>query len=295
MELIKESQLLYAINLVDSIPKEDSLFVLSNQLCLRETESGTSLETYGVSEDVTTILEEAERAFFDKNFRSAISLYKDLLKIQPDYYYASTLVGDAYFQLGLLDSAAFYFNNSINLNFIDYNAHWFLADTYERMGKLDRAEEEITIAHLLNVNHDDLATSMRRIYSHNKHPWKEWSYTPEYTLARFGDSISVCTTDRWLGYALCKALWAYEPGYSLQNFGPTWQDEPVVWPEEREAILMQMVTAEKDMKRIRKFIRKGIFSEFVVYEITAKKHPAFLLTISRADLIDIANYVQKYH
>ncbi len=50
---------------------------------------------------------------------------------------------------------------SFELNFADYNAHWFLADTYEKLGYMDEASREVTVAHLLNVNHKNLQKTIR--------------------------------------------------------------------------------------------------------------------------------------
>jgi tetratricopeptide (TPR) repeat protein len=143
----------------------------------------------------------------------------ELYNKDTTYFFALTLIGDCFYNLGDYENAIFYFDKAMARNFIDYDAHWFKADALKNLGDMDGALREITIAHLLNVNHESLNMVLRRYREIIGRPWKEMNFEPWYELEISGDSVFVKADPGWLGYASVKALWKYEPGYAESMIG----------------------------------------------------------------------------
>jgi len=294
IKIMEDSKLTYEI--VDDYvaPPLGPPVVISNHMYLREKDSGYSLEMFSLSDQAKPVYDQAEEAFHKQDFTRAMTLYRQVLAVQPEYFYALTLIGDAYFAMGQFDSAKTYFLHSIDLNFADYNAHWFLADTYKRVNNMEEAAREATIAHLLNVNHVNLQKVIRAYRERTNRPWKEWTFDPRYTLSKDADKVVIKTTPEWMGYAMVKAVWAYEPGYAESMLGEEKNNLVIVWPEEKEAIVAALVMND-NVKHINDIIDKGFFTEFVLYEVAAKKHPSVLVLLPRETFTRVVEYVNTFH
>jgi hypothetical protein len=126
------------------------------------------------------------------------------------------------------------FKKAIELNYISYDAHWFLADTEWELGNKETAMQEITMAHLLNVGHESLRNKMISCRQALKHDWKDWDYLPQYLLSQKGKEVSVDMDIEWLGYAIVKAIWKYEPGYAEKTSGKEYVNQVVDFSEKRK-------------------------------------------------------------
>lgn len=294
LKIMEESELSYVIGeLTDSILEIDSPIVLHNQYFILTHNDTNSLDEYIMSEQTTKLLQIGDKEFANKNFEAALKYYHQMLESQPEYSFALTMIGDAHYSIGNYDSAKVYFSRAVDRNFVDYSAHWFLADTYDKMGKLDSALKEISIAHLLNINHSVLKSKLQEYRESANHHWQEWDFNPQYQLSKDGDQIFINTHPDWIAYAMVKAVWEYEPGYAYKT-----SNEPdsllVNWPEEKEAIVSLLTDTTRN-QRIYDIIEEGYFEEFVVYELVSKKHPIFLLLLSEENFWQIFDYVEKYH
>ena len=294
MKIMEASKITYEIGDNPTIVPSDSPAVLSNQMYLQEKEHGYSLLMLSLSDKAQPLFDHAEEAFKAGNFSKAITLYNQVLAVQPDYFYAMTLIGDAFFSMGKFDSAKICFLRSIESNFADYNAHWFLADTYKKLGDNESALREITIAHLLNVNHANLKKGVRFYRERLNRPWKEWAFEPAYNLSKEGNKVVIKTTAEWMGYAMVKAVWAYEPGYAQSMLGEQENNQVIVWPEEKEAIMCALVSNDK-LKDVNEIIEKQFFTEFILYEVAAKKHPSVLVLLPRDMFMRVVEYVNTFH
>ncbi|MBK7259277.1 MAG: tetratricopeptide repeat protein [Ignavibacteriae bacterium] len=294
MKIMEDSDLMYEIGPDFIAAPADSPMVLSNQMYLQKTGQGLSLVMFSISEQARSVFDRAEEAFRGGKFTEAIVHYRRLLEVQPDYLHAVTLIGDAYFCMQEFDSAKANLERSIELNFVDFYAHWFLADTYARMGDVESASREATIAHVLNVNHANLQKAIRHHRKMAEHPWKEWAFTPEYTISKEGKTVSIQTSLEWMGYAMVKAVWAYEPGYAASMLDRPRETLAIVWPEEKEAIVMLLPNKEK-FQHISDIIDAGYFQEFVLYEITARRHPSVLVVLPHEQFMRVVEYVNMFH
>mgnify|MGYP006289779549 CR=1 FL=1 len=87
--------------------------------------------------------QKAEKAFNERDYQQAVSLFKQALHYTPRSAPASANVGTAFYHSGVLDSALFYFQRSLELN-PDYNRAFLnLAKTYQRMANFSEALEAV--------------------------------------------------------------------------------------------------------------------------------------------------------
>ena len=295
VEIIEDSKLIYEFtDNEDSPASPESLTILPDNLYLKQDDSGYSLAQFSLSDKTYQLFQEAEEAFINEEFGRAIELYNQMLSIQPEISHVLTLIGDAYFRMGQYETAKGFLLQSIEKNFIDYQAHWFLSSTYRSLGDINSALQELTIAHLLNVNHMGLQGSIRNCRTILNRPWKEWNFEPQYNLSKEGDKVTIKVSEEWLGYAMVKAVWAYEPGYAESVLGEPRGSKLILWPEEMEAVIT-LLAGNNKLEHINEIIEKGYFNEFITYEVLGKKYPVGLVLQPRENFMRIVEYVNTFH
>jgi tetratricopeptide (TPR) repeat protein len=295
MKLIEASKLSYTIGVLkEKVPPEPAGPVLDPDLWLKRDGKRVTVERYILSPPAASHLNKAERAFQANQHDQAMRLYKAVQKSVPNYGHVHVLVGDVHFKKGEFREAKVAYRRAIQMNAIDYQAHWFLADTLWRMGDRPRAVQEITIAHLLNVNHSKMKQVLRRYRTEMGRPWKDWEFNPQYRVSAKGTKVSVQADPNWLGYALVKAYWKYEPGYAERMAGADYRKQAVCDTEEREAIV-SLVAGSKVHTVLKKIIADGFFDEMLLYEIAGKRCPSMIPLLSNREISRIVTYLERYH
>lgn len=295
MKLIEASKLEYkVVRLKEKISPEIPGPVLGSELWLKNEGGRQSLKRYVVPSAVTSYLKNAERAFHNQQYDEAVRLYGEVAKLWPDFAHVHVLIGDAYYKKGEYRQAKASFERAIQMNFIDYEAHWFLADTLWRMGERTRALEEITLGHLLNVNHQEMKNVLRGYRGELGQPWKDWEFVPQYRISAKGNEITVETNPDWVGYALVKAYWKYEPGYAEKMVGPEYHKQLICSTEEKEALLA-LLTRPGLFANLEKIIKDGFLKEMLLYEIVARRAPSAIIMLPPKDLSKIVTYCGRYH
>ncbi len=259
------------------------------------TDSGRSAALpQTVPDSLHNILTTAEDRYKSGAYAEALTLYRTLLEQAPSYYQAYVLIGDAFFAQKQFDSAASYFQIAIEKNFVDYQAHWFLADAQWERGDTAAAVKEMTIAHLLNVNHSEMRKKLKSYRLAVGRPWIERTFRPVYRLSKEGNKVSISVPSKWLGYALTKALWRYEPGYSEKMVGGVVDTLLVYTKEEFEAITCT-ISNNDSLKYIVDVAQSGLMEAFLDYEIVAPSHPLVMLGLSKHNFDRVVEYVNKFH
>lgn len=295
LQIMNDSKLVYQISAdYHAEAAADTPLVLSNQMLLVKTDTGYILTAYVLSDPARRLRDRGEDAFARLDFPAAIRSYDSLMSLDPTYYFALTLIGDSYYREGRYDTAVVYFRKAIQNNFADYDAHWFLADAYGKLSMPDSALKEITIAYLLNVNHENLGRAIRIRRADAGHPWVEWDFIPEYSISKKGNDVSIEAPPLWLGYAMVKAVWKYEPGYADSMIGAGKHNFVIDWPEEKEALLAFMVDSVKGA-RVKTIAEAGYLTEFVLFEITARRYPSVMALLPRDEFYRVVDYVNKFH
>lgn len=90
-----------------------------------------------------------------------------------------------------LESARYWYEQSLATNYADYEVHYRLAGLYRVRGNHNKALRHAVKAHLLNRN--DTAYYQRVIQCAQAlgRPYRDWAFVPEYQLARTGDTVLI--------------------------------------------------------------------------------------------------------
>lgn len=98
--------------------------------------------TFSPDAKLNATIHDAERAFEQRNFTKAISLYQEALSLDPRHYLATLYLGDAYFASGDYVPAIKWFAKAAELDPDRETAHRYGGDALMRTGKNDLAREE---------------------------------------------------------------------------------------------------------------------------------------------------------
>lgn len=251
---------------------------------------------YEVDSNVQSYLTKAEDYFRENRLLLARGMYLEALRADSTYYEVMTYIGQTYGMEGDLDNAIAWYKKTIALNYIDYMAHWFLAEAYKKQGELDKAVDEITIAMTLNRNNPRIAKSLKSIYELKKLNVDDWTFNPQIIIDSIGvDKVRISFDSDWLGYALVKAIWKYEPGYR-KSMGVN--DGSYSTTEEKECFVSLIPTFDKkilkkhpEFRALQLALDKKMINAYIFYEIILPEYPFVAHQLPTEVILDIKNYV----
>ena len=294
-KIMQDSKLVYEPDI-----KEDSSFfnfpkyeTISDQYYVTLNGDEIYLQTYSLSDKGKQSLDNGELAFAKADYDTAIKYYRDVLISDSGYYKAYTFIGDAYYAKENYDSAKYYFNYAIKHNYADYSAHWFLADAYQKTDDIDSAVKEITIAHLLNRNHQNLFERLKEYRELSGKKWNDWELNPVSNTYKKDGKVIIETTNAWMGYAFAEAVWKFEPGFTENIFGKPYDSTDMSYQKEAACVVANL--ASESLKDGLKIAQDGYFEEMVWYEIMGRRYPASILILPREFFDKMVEYVNKYH
>jgi tetratricopeptide (TPR) repeat protein len=269
--------------------------ILTPDYYLELTDDGYTLNRYEPTDEILALYDSANTAFDQDKFDTSMIYYRRILKLYPGYYAFLTYIGDCFYLMQQYDSAVFYLDSAIKANYIDYSAHWFLADTYWKMDRRNDALKEITIAHILNRNHPDIKKGVQKYREGTGRKFDDWVFHPEYTIKKSNDSVFVNGTESpWVLYGLVKALWKYEPGYAEDHVGNIYNDEDYFMTEEIEALSVTL-SSEEIADLIDQVVQKNYLTEFIFYEIILPETPLVALGMNNKFMESMVEYINKFH
>lgn len=301
LQMLTDSKVQYEIGILDKPlqPTDQSQNLNYNNVYRRRTDKGFSTVRYTRNAAVEAIMVKAEQAFANKNYDSARAYYLQALETDTAYYTVITYIGQTYGIQKNWEKAIEWYQKAIRSNYIDYMAHWFLADAYMEMKQTEEAKKEILIAHVLNRNNPRIRVSLNYILKSNGLKMSSWVFNPQYNVTKDADNkVKVMYGDGWLSYALTKAVWAHEPGYS-QSMGYT--DESFFRElEEKEALIGMIVSEDPKTLALPETLalqkatedgKENRLQEFIFYEILLTAHPGVAFQLPDQLVEDIAGYI----
>jgi tetratricopeptide (TPR) repeat protein len=300
LDIINKSSITYELNVLEKpIPPRDRSGNLNFNNVYREAKSdgqGFSVIPYELDSNVAVLVHAAEKEFARNQYAAAREKYQEALKADPSFFQIMTYIGQTYRLEGDLTKAMEWYEKTIEKNYIDYMAHWFLADLLFETGKLDRAVEEITIAKILNRNNPRIDLSYNQIYAKKKLKTDNWSFNPQVALDSTGaKQVRISFVQDWLGYALVKAAWRYEPGYK-ESMGET--RSGLSMTEEKEGILGLLTMIEEKNKKkypeiqaLQLAFDKKHVHEYILYEIMLPRYPQLAYSLPTPVIEEIKTYV----
>jgi tetratricopeptide (TPR) repeat protein len=228
---------------------------------------------------------------------TAISIYEEILEKQPGYSPALVGIGMAWHSMENYPLAVQFFRQAITENPIDYTAFWSLARTYEVMKISDSAQIAIIRAWILNRNSIEISKDAERICSSSGGDFKHWNFTPQYKISTREDRVVVQYQRSWMGYAICKALWAYEPDFSSKREIPG----SVTMFQERECLSCLLTSMEADKKEyasdqalqgFKLALQHKMAMEFILFEILLPANPDMAYLLDDARIAGLVDYVK---
>lgn len=298
LQILEKSSISYELHALEEeiIPQDRSTNLnFNNQY--REIKDDLILSVeYKESKEVTNYLLKGEEYFKAEKFDLAREMYLKVLEEDEKYFKVMTFIGQTFGIEGNFEKSIEWYKKTISKNYIDYMAHWFLADAYKSNGELDKALNEITIAMILNRNNPRIKKSFDEIYKLKKLKTPEWFFTPQMRISSSEkNKVKLEFGEDWLGYALVKAVWLYEPGYK-ESMGV--KDGSFSTNEELEAFVSLMTTFNKkklkknpEFKALQKAVDNKMVDEFIFYEIVLLEHPNVAIQLSEEFVMRISEYV----
>jgi tetratricopeptide (TPR) repeat protein len=296
IRIMEESELVYTFAYYGGEDSDDDPLVLppGRYRVERDSTGMKVMMEYEYSPVVMSHIRRGDSLFSLVKYSGAEAQYRKAWESGNGYYHPALIcIGNCHFAVGLYDSAAVYFKKVIGSNFMSYQAHWFLSDSYFYLDRVEEAYRELLTAHLLNINHVSLFRHLKKLRKMMGRPWKEWVIKPRYQITEKDGMIVISAEEEWLGYAMVKAVWRYEPGYMQSMSG--YETEQVITStmEEREALLAYLATSQDE--RITGIIEDGFVDEMIYYEIIAREHPVTLVMLEDETFSRIIEYVDTYH
>lgn len=297
METIKESKTLYSMKLMDKpIPIPDRSNMINIQVYREQTSSGFVVKDFEPTGDAKKFFDKAENYFGSHQYDKARDAYTLALQQDPKLYNAMTYIAQTYGIEKNWDKAEIWYKKAIDANYIDFFAHWMLADIYLMKGQKDLALDEISIAKVLNRNNPRLEAKRKEIYGANGLNIRNWIFNPQVHIARDSvtGNVNIQADSIWAYYAYVLAAWMYEPKY-------TEKAKKSVMPETmfRECLMgfapFMDNKALKDsleiLKRLDKVLEAHRVSDFIFYEIFLPDYPTAALHLDRKQIEGLKDYL----
>ncbi len=297
-KIIEESELTYELGILEEpIPVPDRSSRLNYNHYYRTTIDGKMVTyAYEVSDETKELLGLAEKQYAQNDYTLARSLYLQVLESDSNYYEVMTYIGQMYEAEKNYEKAIEWYKIAIEHNYIDYMAHWFLADAYYVLERKEDALNEISIALILNRNNPRLRGSFDRIYKQNKLSTSDWSFNPQIKLDSISPVEYSLKFDKdWLGFGLVKSVWAFEPGYS-ESMGVAKGNYSTL--EEKEAIASLLAgLSKKQMKKNPEFkalkmaLDQGMINDYILFETVLTQNPHVAYQLPEESILGIREYL----
>jgi len=293
LKRVEQSHLIFQVSPFETGVSDEaaSAVELGDRFFIEETRGTITLREYQLRPGVQRLFDEGEEYFKFKAYAEAITSWRAALQLDPSCHFLETMIGDAHFARGDYPQAKKSFQEAIAANRIDYQAHWFLADTYARLGEGDRVVDSLLRAHLYNRHNPRILSRLKQALAESGQTWLEWDFVPLYQLTKTGDTIGVRAKEEWVGYALAKAVWKFEPDYP--DHGPK-EETLLNARQEKEAVLMYLAQA-KEEARVHGIVAAGFFNEFSLYETAIRKWPQTARLLPAEDVERLVEYLKRFH
>jgi tetratricopeptide (TPR) repeat protein len=300
LKIMEASKLSYEIKILDkSIECKDYSDKLNYHDCYRvKTDSGLITYKFSVNDNAKPLFKKAEDLFQTQQYDSALVYYQLSLKADSGLYKVMTYIGQLYEKKGDVENAMYWYKKAISNNYIDYMAHWFLADLYWSTDNIKDAVDEIVIAQILNRNNKRITNSMTDIFKKAKLTTNDWSFNPQMELRKISeDKISIAFDQKWTGYAIAKAIWTFEPGYK-ESMGvnpgsySTLEDKECLF-----SLMLGLDNAKINIKKdpqlmiLRQAFDKKYLNEYILYEIVLPQNPGVAFQLPEQTILEIKDYI----
>ena len=300
LQIMNDSKLAYEINTIDKpIECKDYSDKLNFHDSYRvSTDSGIYTYKYDVNEKAKPYFGKAEFFFELEELDSALYFYKLAVEQDSSLFNVLTYIGQIYEIKKDYDTAIQYYKMAIEKNYIDFMAHWFLADIYASTNKINDAVDEITIARILNRNNPRIRNAMVDIFNKANRDTLDWYFNPQIELNRISENkLFVGISEKWVGYAMAKALWLFEPGYR-ESMGVAEGEYSII--EDKECLIALLVahenakiqvTNDTQLSILKEAAENKQLEEYIFYEIVLPQNPFIAYRMPEKLILVIKDYI----
>ena len=303
LKILTDSRIHYRLDLLNSVLVDTLDYPLNqNDFYQKIDGSSITLMHYEYDSESQEFFNDAEKLYQKDDFAGAREMYSKVLSKNRNNSKIMTYIGQTYNHEANAKEAIKWYKKAVKANFIDYMAHWFLADAYFMSNKPKDALREIYIAHVLNRNNPRILYSLSRILQSNDLIYDDWSFSPQYELYTRNDTVIVNFTAEWLAYAMCKAAWQFEPNYRSDKIGSNSQ----LSSQEETECLANLVIAHENangdvpskvdaINRLSTVFKDKAHIEFIFYEIWMRPYPHVVFTQPEELIERAAKYFGTFH
>jgi tetratricopeptide (TPR) repeat protein len=266
-----------------------------------------SIRAWPENPQARALLEEAESHFQAKRYAEAEKLYARATEACPDCYVAWTFRGDAAYFGGDTETGLKHYRKSISLNPNDHRTWFFQGNALAKLGRYEEALQSWAWCLVLNPRYPVI----RQFFRANSGLGlviREDAIVPRGVAKRSGEEVLIyCDPSHgpaWLAFANCKALWLGEPSHREEMTGS--RDEQFTSTEELEclgsALMIHRGQQEQGkgeepdltLDRLSAILDDGMLLEAVLFEVGARIHPQFVLTVDDDVRQGLKAYVLKH-
>ncbi len=250
------------------------------------------------------LINQAEEHYQARRYEEAAKLYEKAVEVCPDCYLARAYLGDAKLFAGDAEAALADYKKATELNPDDYRLYYFQGSALARMGRLKEAREAFAWSLVLNPRNPILREFFQqnpglgmvitddvlvpRGFAHEEDKGVVVEFDPDYGPA-------------WLAFANCKAMWIGEPSHRQEMTGTTERHFSSIEETECLASAVMVHAAQKEkgaqgpsdasLDRLLAVIQDGMVDELILFEMAARVHPQYTLTLDDEERQRLKAYV----
>ena len=297
MEIIKESKTLYSLKYLDKpIPVPDRSRLINYPVYREKKGDSYDVKAIKATGEAKKLLDKAENYFGSHQYAKARDAYTLALQEDPKLYSAITYIGQTYGIEKNWDKAELWYKKAIEANYVDFLAHWLLADVYKIKGQKEKALDEISIAKVLNRNNPRLEAVRKEIYGLNGLNIKNWTFNPQVRMSRDSvtGNVNIVADSIWSYYAFVQAAWFYEPVYKAK--AKKYSMPQAMYRECLMGFLpfigdKALVDSVDVLKRLVKVIEADKLDEFVFYDMLLLDYPTASFQLDKKQIEGLKDYL----
>lgn len=245
----------------------------------------------------------ALEAFAAHDYDKSLAFYRQSLRCAPSHVKTLTWIGNVFLVMGRLDSATFYLRQAIEANSLDYQAHYFLADAYLRMGEARLARSSILHAMVLSGGNLNVMRSAENVLRATGEEIYHQRLLFDFGLRYTSNEVHLVFRDSSassLVLAACFAAWEREDAF--REFKA--RDDSVGQIRLRHCLLDQALAARSLVENGRELdegsaylldvLDAGLLGPMVLWEVLAGMYPQVVYLVSDAERAELYRYIERF-
>jgi hypothetical protein len=270
-------------------------------------EGRRSIQAWPENPKAEALIAQGEEHYRARRYAEAAKLYEQALAMCPDCYLARAYLGDALLFGGDAASALVHYQKATELNPHDFRLYYFQGSALVRLGRLKEALKAWAWSLVLNPRNPVL----RQFFRQNQELGlviRGDVLVPRGFARKEGEEVVVEFDPdygaAWLAFANCKALWLGEPSHRQEMIGTTGHYFSSIEETECLASVAMVHMGQKEqgtegptdpsLDRLMAVIGDGMIMELVLFEIAARVHPQYTLTLDDAERQRLLTYVLQH-